>query len=67
VNLDFLFEILTTRGFSRKWIRWIENIVKGGFVGVTLNGHDNPFFKTGKGLRQGDPCHPYCLTWWEMS
>jgi hypothetical protein len=28
VNLDFLFEILTTRGFSRKWIRWIENIVK---------------------------------------
>lgn len=33
-NLDFLFEILATRGFSRKWIGWIESIVTGGSVGV---------------------------------
>jgi hypothetical protein len=51
VNINFLFEILTTRGFGRKWISWIEHIVKRGSVGVTLNGHDSPFFKTGKGLR----------------
>jgi hypothetical protein len=33
-NLDFLFEILATRGFSGKWIGWIESIVTGGSVGV---------------------------------
>jgi hypothetical protein len=51
VNLDILFEILQTRGFSDRWVGWIKNIVKGGSVGVTLNGNDNSFFKTGKGLR----------------
>jgi hypothetical protein len=32
--------------------------VRGGSVGVTLNGNDSPFFKTWKGLRQGDPLSP---------
>jgi hypothetical protein len=27
-------------------------------VGVTLNNVDSSFFKTGKGLRQGDPVSP---------
>jgi hypothetical protein len=58
VDLDFLFEILKTRNFSSKWINWMECVVKGGSVGVTLNGQDSSFFKTGKGLRQGDPLSP---------
>jgi hypothetical protein len=33
-------------------------VVKGGSVGVTLNGNDSSFFRTGKGLRQGDPLSP---------
>jgi hypothetical protein len=35
----------------------------GGFVSVLANGEESATFKTGKGLRQGDPCLPYCLTW----
>jgi hypothetical protein len=58
VDLDFLFEILKTRNFSSKWIKWMECVVKGGSVGVTLNGQDSSFFKIGKGLRQGDPLSP---------
>jgi hypothetical protein len=59
VNLDFLFEILASRGFHHIWIRLIESVVRGGSVGVTLNGQDSSsFFKTGKGLKQGDPLSP---------
>jgi hypothetical protein len=58
VDLDFLFKILKTRGFNKKWLSWIEKVVKGGSVGVTLNGNDSSYFKTGKGLRQGDPLSP---------
>jgi mannosylglycoprotein endo-beta-mannosidase len=28
VNIDFLFEVLRTRGFSPIWIRWLNKIVK---------------------------------------
>ena len=58
VNLDFLFEVLRTRNFSQTWINWIEQLVKGGSVGVNLNGEERKFFKLGKGLRQGDPISP---------
>jgi hypothetical protein len=58
VDLDFLFEIIKTRGLNSRWVDWIEKVVKGGSVGVTLNGNDSSFFKTGKGLRQGDPLSP---------
>lgn len=58
VNLDFLIEILETRGFSPIWIKWLQKLIRGGSVGVTLNGNDSKFFNTGKGLRQGDPISP---------
>lgn len=58
VNLDFLVEILESRGFSPVWISWIQKLIRGGSVGVTLNGNDSSFFKSGKGLRQGDPISP---------
>jgi hypothetical protein len=58
VSWEFLFEILESRGFNSCWIRWIELIIKQGSVGVMLNGEDSKFFRTGKGLRQGDPLSP---------
>jgi hypothetical protein len=30
VNLEFPFEILKSRGFSHRWISWLESIVIGG-------------------------------------
>lgn len=55
VNWDFLFKILESRSFSPCWVKSIERVIKNGSVGVMLNGEESRFFKTGKGLRQGDP------------
>jgi hypothetical protein len=63
VNLDFLFETLRTRGFGETWIGWIKMLVVGGSVSVMANDEESSTFKTGKGLRQGDPLSPSYLTW----
>jgi hypothetical protein len=60
VKLDFMFEILMKRCFSPSWISWIRMLVVavgegGGSVSVMVNGEESSTFKTGKGLRQGDP------------
>jgi hypothetical protein len=35
--------VLASRGFDGKWIKWMKNLVKGGFVGVNLNGEENSY------------------------
>lgn len=58
VSWEFLFEVLQTRGFSNTWISWVKQLVIGGSIGILVNGEDSPYFKPGKGLRQGDPLSP---------
>jgi hypothetical protein len=58
VNLDFLYEVLSARGFSVKFIQMIRQITQNGSVGVKVNEVEGEFFLTGKGLRQGDPLAP---------
>jgi hypothetical protein len=43
------------KGFPLVWISWVMKIVKGGKVCVNVNGVRSPYFKTFRGLRQGDP------------
>ena len=59
VSWDFLFEVLKTRNFSPVWTNWMELLVKGGSVGVNMNGEESSFFSPGKELRQGDPISPF--------
>ena len=59
VSWTFLFDMLQSRNFDPTIINWIKQLVVGGSVGIMLNGEDSSYFKTGKGLRQGDPLSPF--------
>jgi hypothetical protein len=67
VNLDFLLEILESRGFGETWIGWIKKVVLGGLVSILANGEDSNTFKTGRGLDRVTPCPLFYLTWLGMS
>ena len=55
---NFLFQTLSLKGFSRKWIEWIKSFISGGSVAVNVNDEVGPYFQPKKGLRQGDPLSP---------
>jgi hypothetical protein len=46
------------KGFPQKWISWVMKTVKGGNVCINVNGEMRQFFRTFRGLRQGDPLSP---------
>lgn len=58
VNCNFLEEVLSIKGFLDTWIQWINKAVRGGRVCVDLNGERGEYFRSYKGLRQGDPLSP---------
>ena len=58
VNWNFLEEVLSRNGFDDKWIQWINKAVRGGRVCIDINGVRSEFFRSFKGLRQGDPLSP---------
>ena len=46
------------KGFSPKWIQWVETFISGGSVAINVNDEVGHYFQTKKGLRQGDPLSP---------
>jgi hypothetical protein len=58
VSWPFLSEVLERKGFPHKWIGWIRTCVVGGKVCININGERSEFFRTYRGLRQGDPLSP---------
>lgn len=58
VDWNFLEEVLKRKGFSETWIHWINQAVRGGRVCIDMNGMRGEFFRSFKGLRQGDPLSP---------
>ena len=57
INLDFLKEVLILKGFTNKWIHWMERLLQGGSVSIMVNGKPGRYFEQ-KGLCQGDPLSP---------
>jgi hypothetical protein len=58
VRWSFLEQFMKGKGFPLTWISWVMKTVKGGKVCVNVNGERSPYFKTFRGLRQGDPLSP---------
>jgi hypothetical protein len=50
-----LEEVLNRKGFAGTWIQWINKAVRGGRVCIDINGERGEYFRSYKGLRQGDP------------
>lgn len=59
LNWDFLFQCLRQRGFCEKWCEWIKLVMVSGTVSVKVNNTVGGYFKSGKGVRQGDPLSPF--------
>ena len=53
-----ILQVMKHKGFSDRWINWIENILSLGSSSVILNGIPGKPFKCKRGVRQGDPLSP---------
>jgi mannosylglycoprotein endo-beta-mannosidase len=58
VNWNFLLDCCRQKGFSEKWLTWINKAVSGGTLSVKVNDYIGPYFYSYKGVRQGDPFAP---------
>jgi retron-type reverse transcriptase len=58
VSLPFLLKVLERKQFPMKWVEWIQQVISGGRMGIKTNGETGNFFRTYRGVRQGDPLSP---------
>ena len=59
ISWSFLLAVLKKMGFGERWIKWIDWCISTVKFSVLINGSPSGFFKSSRGLRQGDPLSSY--------
>ena len=59
VRWDFIISALRALLVPEKFINWIHQCISTPTFSISVNGASGGFFKSSKGLRQGDPLSPY--------
>ncbi|KAL0356478.1 UNVERIFIED_CONTAM: putative ribonuclease H protein [Sesamum radiatum] len=55
LNWGFLYRILEKLGFHQNWISMVRKLIENCWFSILINGEGTGFFKSTRGLRQGDP------------
>lgn len=58
VEHQVILDMFKHKGFSDKWIQWINMVLSSGSSSVLLNVVTGKPFKCKRGVRQGDPLSP---------
>lgn len=59
VEWAYLKAIMIRLGFNIRWVDLIMNCISSAEFSIIINGDKKGKFKSGRGLRQGDPLSPY--------
>ncbi|XP_026441650.1 uncharacterized protein LOC113340789, partial [Papaver somniferum] len=59
VRWDFLDEIIALMNFGEKWRKWMKCCVEYVRFLILINGSATGYFKSEKGIRQGDSISPF--------
>lgn len=58
VSWEYLCQVLRQMGFSEDWIESVWRLISNVWYSVNINGVRHGFFKSSRGIKQGDPISP---------
>ncbi|KAL0347699.1 UNVERIFIED_CONTAM: hypothetical protein Scaly_1785900 [Sesamum calycinum] len=66
VEWSFLLRLLEAVGFNETFVNWISQCVSSISFSLLINGAAFDFFKSSRGIRQGDPLSPFFIIYAEF-